>query len=291
MGIKVTEHSTVLQVFENVEGVLYLTSVLILSLVLICFLLLVVAPIALIVQNNACALRKIRNLNIIVFKITKYIFRFLKVDRSMDVPRFVMFGYRAPVYYTYHLLVVSVMIAAYCLRQFWNITFLSAKVPTTCDDTLNVSNDTQCFLLNIKSIQAVTSLISLVAAIVFVYAFLLEILLKFSKGKESCHNLCDKTRKSCLRLLRVIVTLLTQVFTVFVIKGIYIAYFIATDYGQDTSNALFDKSSWFVWSLLVDVLCFVMLTPWFFFEKITEQNADLSSKESDVQSELTATAV
>lgn len=272
MGVKVLPEAHVVRVLNDVENVLYLISVIILSPCLILLLLFVIAPISAIALNNNNIWNKFRRLNIVIFKITKYIYRPLSVDKSLVVPRFIIFGFVTPVYYTYHLLAFAILIAVYSLHQFWQITFLSSQQMADCDEDMLLratTNTTECIVLSVRSIQASTAVVSLIAAIIFVHLFVLEIFLKFSGGIGSVR--LARSKNGGIRLIRVIITIIVQIIIIIVGRTIFIAYFVTADYGEDTNISLFDRGGWFTMSLLIDDISFVMLTPWFMFERIKKK--------------------
>ena len=278
----------VVRVLNDVENVLYLASVITLSPLLILLLLLLVAPVSALAWNNDVVRKKLNRLNIIIFKITKYLYRPLSVDKSGDIPRFIIFGYITPIYYTYHLLSFALLIAVYCLHQFWEVTFLSSQQMVDCDEdqiARSTQNSTECIVLSLRTIQASSSVVALVAAIIFVHLFVLEIFLKFSGGKESFRNLANK-KNNYFRLVRIIFTIIVQFFFIVVGRVVYIVYFVAADYGKGTRINLFDRHGWFTISLLIDDISFVMLTPWFLFEKVKKKKKKNTELETEMKEDL-----
>ena len=215
------------------------------------------------------------------FKVAKYIYRPLKKDRTGEVPRFIILGFLTPVYYTYQLLVFALVLAAYVLSVFWSVTFLSSAQTTECtvNRTLETSA-TQCVVLSLKIIEGVTSSVSMVASVLFLHLFVLEIVLKFSGGKATFDKLllgnCNVINRK--RWLRIAVLVFCQFVWLVGGKVAFFVYYIITDRGRGTSINLFDQQGWFTIALLIDDIGFVMITPWFAFEKIKKKKKGKEQK-------------
>ncbi len=274
MGVEVASDAHVVNVLHDVKEVLYFLAITVASHLLVLLLVLVVLPLSVLASRSHRFWLRLKPINIVAFKVAKYIYRPLKTDRTGEVPRFIVMGFLTPVYYTYQLLVFALVMVAYVLYQFWLITFLSSAQTTECtvNRTLE-TNATQCIVLSLKIIQGVSSSVSLVAAVVFLHLFVLEIFLKFSGGKVTCDKLllggCNIINR--MRWLRIAVLVFCQFVWVVGGKVAFFVYFFITDYGRGTSVNLFDQQGWFTIALLIDDVAFVMITPWFAFEKIKKK--------------------
>ncbi len=271
MGIEVLPDAHVVTVLNDVKEVLYFLAVTVASHLLVLLLVLVVLPLSVLASRSRRFWLRLKPINIVAFKVAKYIYRPLKTDRTGEVPRFIILGFLTPVYYTYQLLIFALVMVAYVLYQFWLITFLSSAQIAECtvNRTLE-TNATQCIVLSLRIIQGLNSSVSLVAAIVFVHLFVLEIVLKFSGGKATFDKLllggCKRKR-----WLRIAVLVFCQFVWVVGGKVAFFVYFFITDYGRGSSVNLFDQQGWFTIALLIDDIGFVMITPWFAFEKIKKK--------------------
>ena len=271
MGIEVLPDAHVVTVLNDVKEVLYFLAVTVASHLLVLLLVLVVLPLSVLASRSHRFWLRLKPINIVAFKVAKYIYRPLKKDRTGEVPRFIILGFLTPVYYTYQLLVFALVLAAYVLSVFWSVTFLSSAQTTECtvNRTLETSA-TQCVVLSLKIIEGVTSSVSMVASVLFLHLFVLEIVLKFSGGKATFDKLllggCKRKR-----WLRIAVLVFCQFVWVVGGKVAFFVYFFITDYGRGSSVNLFDQQGWFTIALLIDDVAFVMITPWFAFEKIKKK--------------------
>ena len=268
MGIIVQIGPVAQAIFNGVDTALFLTSTLVQIPVMVATLLLIVC------QLGVCSDRQqsynMKRIHNIIFKIAHHVYRFIPVDRSFEIPRFVMFGFVAPIYYSYHLLVFAVIIIVALLYEFWQTLFISSMIP--CDH--NNSTD-DCVTMNIQLKPAINSTVTILASIVFVYTIGLELILKLSGGKMAYDDLFVTKLRSIKRLIRVILAFSTQLFFIF-LKVFFVIYFIIVYFFGDVSNTVFlDHDGLFVTSLFIDVFFFVMLTPWFMFEKLTTEEFEL----------------
>ncbi len=263
--------------FHAVETVLFLTSTLIQMPIIIVVLLLIVCELGVCTDRiQSYNMKRIHN---IIFNITHHLYRFIKVDRSFEIPRFVMFSYVAPIYYTYHILVFSIIIAIALMYEFWQTLFISNMAPCV------INNSTSCIAINIQIRPALNSAVTILAAIVFFYTIGLELLLKLSGGKMTYDDLFVPKLKSFRRLFRVILAFSAQLFVVF-LKLFFFIYFIIVYFSGNISNTVFlDTDGLFTTSLLIDVLFFVMLTPWWMFDKLTNEEFQLLKEENEKHEE------
>ena len=275
MGIEVVPDALVVKVLQNVQEVLYFLAITGAGHAVVLLLVLVVLPLSVFASKSHRFWLRLKPINIVAFKVVKYIYRPLKTDYTGGVPRFIILGYLTPVYYTYQLLGFTLVIAPYVLYSFWTITFLSSAQTTECtvNRTLE-TNATQCIVLSVRFIQGVSSSVSMVAAIVFVHLFVLEIVLKFSGGKATFDKLLlgDCSIVNRMHWVRIAVSVFGQFVWLVGGKFAFYVYFNITDNGKGTSINLFDEEGWFTISLLFDDIVFVLITPLFTFEKIKKKN-------------------
>ena len=274
MGIPVSDSSPVVRFIQGTELLLYNISVLSLTPFMVSVLLFVIIPVWLLFRY--CCYKKIlklRKFHVVALQIIRHIFFPLSTDDSSGVPRFKFFGFIAPVYYGYLLFYFFLMIAFNCIYIFLAISFFSIQEHTSCDSRGMVSesnNQTDCFLLSVDFIKGFSEVLSAFLALVVIYTYILMVLLKFSGGKQSYSELCGKNKQSRLRLARVIVTVMTQIFFGFVTKLIFTVYYIENHVDGGFSFGLLDEEGAYALSIIIDTLAFGMLTPWWSFEKEKE---------------------
>lgn len=279
MVLIVSPPSILLNSINDIDNILYLLSVIIVQPLLVVLLVIIIPMVYLF---NGCYTDRMARLHVAVYNIVHYIYRVIPVDYTEAVPRFVLYGYLSPIEYSYILLYTSIMVGCNCLYWFWNTAFIITTVScnitsyitidnsgyisnSTIDGGYNSSIDSNCISIEFNGIRGAHSAVSLFAAIVVVYAFALEILLKFTKGKALCTGNGCATRISSYKLGIVI---LVQVVLLFVAKPYYISNIIAANYTNDIAvEAINERHSSYSLSLILDTLCFVMMTPWWLFEK------------------------
>ena len=270
MVLRAYPDSDILSFINRIDNILYLISVLVIQPLLVVLLLFVIVPAVYLFKDRQTD--RTKQLSIVVFKIVHYIYRFIPVDRTGDVPRFVLYGFLAPVSYNYILLYTTIMVGSNCLYWFWSTAFITTEA--SCDNNtagcIEASCNTSCVDIEFNGIRGFRLAVSLFAAIVFVYAFAFELLLKFSRGKALCQH-CGG-RKWCFKM---IIVMGAQFLLIFVAKPYYISNFIAAHFTNDaTVEAINERHTSYSTSLILDVLCFVMLTPWWIFEKKTSTEQD-----------------
>ena len=274
MGIEVVPDAYVVRVLQKVQEVLYFLAITGAGHAVVLLLVLVVLPLSVFASKSHRFWLRLKPINIVAFKVVKYIYRPLKTDYTGGVPRFIIMGYLTPVYYTYQLLGFTLVMVPYVLYSFWTVTFLSSAQTTECtvNRTLE-ANATQCIVLSLRVIQGASSSVSLVAAIVFVHLFVLEIFLKFSGGKATFDKLLLGDCNIINRMRWVLIAVLMFCQFVWLVGGkfAFFVYFYITDNSKGTSVNLFDEQGWFTISLLIDDIAFVLITPWFTFEKIKKK--------------------
>ena len=268
MGVLVSPNSPVVKLVLGTEAFLYNTSIVLVTPVMLLVLLFIVIPVCLLFKCYCKNwIPKMKKSHIVSLSIIRHIFFVLPVDDSSGVPRFKFFGFIAPVYYGYLLFYFFLMIAFNCIYVFLVASFLPLMEHTSCDSQGMVpeSNATDCLLLSINFVKGFSETISVFLGLVVIYTYNLMILLKFSGGKQSFGNLCNKQSKQ--RLARVIVTVIAQVIFVFVIKVLFVVYYIIIHFDGSFSFNVFDDEGAYALSLVIDTITFGMLTPWWSFER------------------------
>ena len=179
--------------------------------------------------------------------------------------RFVIFDFKAPLWYAYHLLVFSIVMAVYCLYQVWETLFIASRGP--CEEEWRLSvNDTDCVMMEIKINPAINAVITMLGTILLIYALTLRGLLGLTGGKITCREDVGTRRSKGLRLVRIILAIGIQV-TVVLAKLVFVFWFISVQLGWISTRNRLDHNGWFTYSVLLDVLLFVVLTPWFMFQR------------------------
>ena len=209
--------------------------------------------------------------NRFVFSIAHRLYQFIKTDTTYEVPRFVMFGFVAPVCYTYHLLVFGIVMVVSCVHQVWETLFITSRGP--CDDDWMDMNDTDCVMLDIKINPPINAGIAVLAVIILVYTLALKGLMKLTGGKLTSKEIFGAKRVFGLRFVRVMIAVEIQV-AVVLTKLTFVFYFISVQLGGISTRNRLDRNGWFAFSLLLDILLFVMLTPWFLFQRLPNEGEE-----------------
>lgn len=291
MGIIFNPSVGLLEFFQVVETILFLTLVLVQTPVILVLLYCCVCQLRLFksADNDSDASYYSKRVNNNVFHLTCSLYQFLHYDDSFEVPRLVIFGFIAPIYYTYHLLVFGIVFFVSCLYQFWESLFISSQstVPCDTDDTAT------CVSIDIKVRDTFNIILTTVAAIIIVYTAALKFLLKCTEGKHklNCLNKGSKVKYSRLKLYFAITV---QLLVVFVVKPVFTIYFILVYFHILPIDSIFDHEGWFTTALFIDVIFYAMLTPWFLFVKesrtsttTTEGFEPVSTKEDEEKEETT----
>ena len=270
MGVPVYYNSPIVKFVLGTEAFLYNASIVFVTPVMLLLLLFIIIPVCLLFKSYCKNwIPKMKKSHIVSLSIIRHIFFVLPVDDSSGVPRFKFFGFIAPVYYGYLLFYFFLMIAFNCIYILLAVSFLSILEHRSCssEGMLLESNTSDCLLLSINIVKGLSEVISVFFALIVIYTYHLMILLKFSGGKQSCSNLCSKTRTSCSILVRVVGTILAQILFVFVVKFAFVVYYVENYYNGSFSFDLLDYEGAYTLSLVIDTLTFGMLTPWWSFER------------------------
>ena len=210
----------------------------------------------------------VKLINRLFFTVASTVYPFIPADRSFEVPRFVLFGFLAPVYYAYHLLTFGFAILLACVYMFWSALFISSMTPCNIDSGNSTSG---CVFIDIRLQAGVDAALLSVSAIILVYSVSLKTLLKLTGGKIAYDDLFTGQRKDCPRLSRIATAIAAQILTVCFLKPSFTLLFVVVYFGGSVTalqNYPINRDGWFTLSLAIDVLFFVMLTPWFLFDKI-----------------------
>ena len=274
--VKLSADSGLVHFINGFERLLYFFSILVVTPLLVFALLFILLPGALIIRNRLDDKKLIKKTHILVFQTTQSVYsRFVKVDRSAKVPRFIIFDYIAPISFTYLILYTGIMIVINMFYMFWAVALSSVKEEIPCDNS-SPPNITDCVKLSIDINGGISAATSLFLSIVLVYTLTLKILLKVSGGKQSCQSLTGGDKCSKNLFWRVALTISVQLFFIFVAKFVFIAYWGKSNF--DPAFIPFNRANAYTFSLLIDVVCFALLTPWCYFEKIEPKEEEQATE-------------
>lgn len=286
MGITFHPSATVLDFFEGIETVLFLCLVLVQTPVILVLLYCCVCQLRLFKSTNDDDLSYIsKTINNMVFNITHSMYQFIKYDDSFEVPRFVMFGFIAPIYYSYHLLVFGIVFMVSFVYQFWESLFISSQTMVPCDgNSTSIIDDNMaplCVSIDIKVRATFNIVLTTSASIVIVYTAALKFLLRFTGGKKTFDRMVNRIKVKPFTRLKFYFAVSVQLFVVFIVKPSFTVYFIVAYFQLLPIDSVFDHEGWFTTGLFVDVIFFVMLTPWFLFEKIDHKEQGFKPVKTD----------
>ena len=229
-----------------------------------------------------CMSKKCRRFQEKMANIVQKIFFFLKKDGD----RFIVYGYKAPICYTYFLFFMFFVLSVHCICTFWvgtasnnaeleqlresDPTYLRRNCYALHDgDAVKLDtaiNETCIEIRLLDGLQAASLTFGLSAIAV---SFLTYTLLRMTKGNQI------KKKRSCQRFCCVVSAVIIQIFLLItprVIIQFYAAYF--TDLDDDIDHPLggvIDENSAFSTIAIFDAISLTMLTSWLCFEKIPKK--------------------
>ena len=239
-----------------------------------------------------CAGKKYHRLQKKVTNAIHHIYFFLKKDDD----RFIVYGYKAPICYTYFLLFIFLVLCVHCFSTFWggaiynreNIELEKLKEtdPELLLEKCNTLHDGKNQAVFNRSCIEVQLLDGLEAASIsfglsaLAIAILTWLLLKVTRGNQaikkcSCRNVC------CSLSIAIIQTILIFAPRFFIL--LYALYFVDWD-AEYPFAGLIDEDSTFGVIAIFDAVSLTMLTPWLCFEKKKKCNGTTAPGE-----ELTST--
>ena len=225
-----------------------------------------------------CAGKKCHRLQKKFTNVVHHIYFFLKKDDG----RFIVYGYKAPICYTYFLLFIFLVLCVHCFSTFWggaihnseNIELENLKKTDpdsllekcytlydgTADKNQPVFNQSCIEVRLLDGLQAASLSFGLSALTI---AILTRLLLKVTRGNQaikkcSCRNVC------CSLSIAIIQTILIFAPRFFIL--LYAVYFVDWD-AEFPFVGLIDEDSSFVIVAIFDAVSLTMLTPWLCFEK------------------------
>ena len=211
--------------------------------------------------------------------IVQKIFFFLKRDGD----RFIVYGYRAPICYTYFLFFMFLVLSVHCIGTFWigiskNDVLAQEHLRKDDPDYINrncygydnIAINGTCFEIQlIDGLEAASITFGLSALAV---SFLTYILLKMTKGnrikkKRTCGQLCCITSAVILQIVLVVVPRI-------IILSYASEFLIIYRAGRP-----FDLNSEFSTIAILDAISLTMLTPWLCFEKVKKPSKETKQEE------------
>ena len=205
---------------------------------------------------------KIKAINKFAFWVTHFLFsHILKNDKQQL--KFVLFGFLAPVGFSYLLVCTSILIIVNMFYRFFSVTLSSVEEQIPCDNSSSL-NITDCVDLRVDINKGIIAATSLSVFVSVVYGATVKVLLLLSGGRKSFQSAKSDASCSNPSLWRVIITICVQVFFISVAKLAFIAYWATTGFSplldhKDVANA-------YVIALVIDVIRFGLFTPWCYFE-------------------------
>lgn len=222
-----------------------------------------------------CAGKKCHRLQKKVTNVVHHIYFFLKKDDD----RFIVYGYKAPICYTYFLLFIFLVLCVHCFSTFWgsaihnseNIEFEDLKktdpelLLEKCNTFYGGKNQAvfnrSCIEVQLfDGLEAASLSFGLSALTV---AILTWLLLKVTRGNQaikkcSCRNVC------CSLSIAIIQTIL-----IFAPRLFILPFFVfSLEWDEEYKLAGFiDEDSTFGVAAIFDAVSLTMLTPWLCFEK------------------------
>ena len=225
-----------------------------------------------------CVGKKNNRLQKKVTNAVHHIYFFLKKDDD----RFIVYGYKAPICYTYFLLFIFLVLCVHCFSTFWGGTIhnsenveLESLKETDPDSLLEkcytlydgaadknqpVFNQSCIEIRLLDGLQAASLSFGLSALTISLLTWLL---LKVTRGNQaikkcSCRNVC------CSLSIAIIQTILIFAPRFFIL--LYALYFVDWD-AEYPFAGLIDEDSTFGVIAIFDAISLTMLTPWLCFEK------------------------
>ena len=230
-----------------------------------------------------------------VIGVAQHIFCFLEKKGS----NFVLFGYKAPVCYTYYLLFLAFIICIHSFFTFWDSAFHNSTNTIInnwdpiyrylyCLDIFNVTQKTFPFpndtvdlkCIEVHLLDGIENAATTFGLSALAVAIITWILLTCSKGNRA-------RKQTSGRLLCIPVIMLFQVIGLFVPRIIflyYLSHVVVTvernlywtyDSTIDAPvPAVTNEESLFAGIAILDAVSLTMLTPWLCFEKIDPEEED-----------------
>ena len=213
-------------------------------------------------------------INTWVFHVAKCIFKFLKTDKSKRSPRFIVFGYIAPVIYTYFLLYVLMIVSVYSLTLFWEFGFTKNIKYVPCNSTADDDSSLDCAKITIQIGDGIGAAIACLLFSIFLLTIETRLLLTCSGGKINCRNRfgCNKT----FYIFRIVTLISCQVILPIVSRSLFYAYLFDVNFGvsEDSSTDANDENAITYLAVIVDTLSLGLLMPWCLFMKMESQSSD-----------------
>ena len=213
----------------------------------------------------------LRKINTWVFHVAKYIFKFLKTDKSQRSPRFIVLGYIAPVIYTYFLLYVLMIVSVYSLTLFWEFGFTKNIKYVPCNSTADDDSSLDYAEVTVDIGDGIGAAISCLLFSIFLLAIETRLVLTCSGGKINCRNRsgCNKT----FYIFRIVTLISYQVIFPIVSRSLFYAYLFGVNFGM-SKGAIFDENGITFLAIIVDTLSLGLLMPWCLFKKIKSESSD-----------------
>ena len=205
---------------------------------------------------------KVKAINKFAFWAIHFFFSHI-LDHDKQQLKFVLFGHIAPVGFSYLLLCTSILIIVNMFYRFCSVMLSSVEEQIPCDNSSSL-NITDCVDLRVDINKGIIAATSLSVFISVVYGTTLKVLLHFSGGRKFFQSAKSDASCSNPSLWRVIITVCVQIFFISVAKLVFIAYWATTGFSPSL-NQLTEANAYTV-ALVIDVICFGMLTPWCYFE-------------------------
>ena len=206
-----------------------------------------------------------------VTNIVQKIYFFLKKDGD----RFIVYGYKAPIFYTYFLFFMFFVLSLHCICTFWaginskNYELEPSDPNKNCyafhdGDAVKLDTAINKTCIEIRLIDGLEAASITFGLSAFAVSFLTYILLTMTKGNSI------KKKRTCRRFCCIASAVIIQI-VLLVIPRVLILYYVG--YFSDISNAyiidgLFDVSSIFNAIAIFDAISLTMFTPWLCFEKV-----------------------
>ena len=201
--------------------------------------------------------------------IVQKIFFFLEKDGD----RFIVYGYKAPICYTYFLFFMFLVLSVHCICNFWaGINGKNYELEQSDPDCYEFRdgiavkldtaiNETCIDIQLIDGLEAASITFGLSALAV---SFLTYILLTMTKGNSI------KRKRTCQRFCCIASAVIIQI-VLLIIPRVLILYYVT--FFSDISNAniidgLFEVNSVFSAVAIFDAISLTMFTPWLCFEKV-----------------------
>lgn len=233
--------------------------------------------------------------------LAKHIFYFLKNDKE----RFIVYGYKAPVSYTYNLLFVFFIICIHTFLTFWDNAFHNSYNNsikhldpvyrnTYCIDIFNITqsqglpelDDTENLTcIEIHLLEGLESAATTFGLSALAVAIMTWVLLTCSKGNRVKEH---KTKRLLCCIPIIIILQILCLFGPCAMFMLYLAELTFIDkhwsYGNITDPpipAITDVGSLFICIAILDAISLTMLTPWSFFVKWDGKNKSNPRVEND----------